>query len=48
MKILESIRRFKTSGALPWGPSQADQDAFFWESLDVVEATLAELEGGAK
>lgn len=43
LTLLTDIRRFKSSGALPWGAAQGDQDALFWDAVDVVESAHAEI-----
>ena len=43
LSLLTDIRRFKSSGALPWGPAQGDQDALFWDAVDVVDGAHAEI-----
>lgn len=41
--LVTDIRRSRSSGALPWGASQADQDALYWEAEDVVSSAQAEV-----
>lgn len=43
MALVTDIRRSRSSGALPWGPSQADQDALYWEAEEAVTSAQAEV-----
>lgn len=43
LTLTTDIRRFRDTGALPWGPAQADQDAYFWDAVDVVAAAQREV-----
>lgn len=42
MALFADIRRFRSTGILPFAGGTSDQDAVFWEAREVVEAALVD------